>query len=299
MRFTPRKTLGIGLGLLLVAVLVTAMALSIAQLGQGVIAPVSLLWIAVLLLALPLTLLVLNRMYGLVTAAYRVDRDGFYIRWGLSYEQVPLDDIMALRPGTGEEGSQRPSFGFWWPGCMVGSTQTEERRELEFFATTGSRMLVETRSGRALVITPPDPQVFQEDFFSATRMGSLEMIQARSERPNFLLTRLWADRTARALILTGMAIPLSLLGVLVLLAPSLPAQVPFGFGPSGEPQPLAPPGRLLLLPMIGGLIWLADLLFGSWFYTNSADRPVAYALWGASIVAGVLLVGAAIQLLSA
>jgi hypothetical protein len=51
--------------------------------------------------------------------------------------------------------------------------------------------------------------------------------------------------------------------------------------------------------MIAGLIWIADLLLGAWFFGNDSDHPVAYALWGAAIVAGALLAGATWQLLSA
>ena len=98
MNFTPRRTLGFALGLLFLALLVAAIAVSIAQLGRGLISPLSLVWIGLLLLALPLVLLVINRLYGLVTARYRVDRDGLYVRWGMSYEQIPLDLISEVSP---------------------------------------------------------------------------------------------------------------------------------------------------------------------------------------------------------
>lgn len=283
-------------------------ALGIAQLGQGLISPVSLVWIGLLLLALPLALLVLYRLYGLATARYRVDRDGLYVRWGMSYDQIPLDLISEVgplreRPITGELSGRaeprRPRFGFWWPGCMVGSARSDLGEAVDFFATSGQLLVVRTMAGRALAISPPDAEAFQGAILSATRMGSLEAIPERSVRADFLVMRLWRDRLARGLILTGLLIPLVLLGALVITAPSLPELVPFGFGPSGQPNPLAPPGRLLLLPLIAGLIWIADLVFGAWFFGNEADRPVAYALWSAAIMAGALLVGATWQLLSA
>ncbi|MFQ5923392.1 MAG: PH domain-containing protein [Anaerolineales bacterium] len=307
MNFTPRRTLGFALGLLWLSVLMAGIALSIAQLGQGLISPISLVWIGLLLLALPLALLVLNRLYGLVTARYRVDRDGLYIRWGMSYEQIPLDMISEVGPlrerlQTGElSGSEaveprRPRFGFWWPGCMVGRAKGGV---VDFFATSGHLQVIRTTTGRALAISPPDTEAFQGAIFGATRMGSLEAIPERSVGADFLVARVWRDRLARVLILTGLMIPLLLLGALVILAPSLPELVPFGFGPIGQPTPLAPPGRLLLLPMIAGLVWIADLVLGAWFFGNEADRPVAYALWSAAIVAGALLAGATWQLLSA
>ena len=304
MNFTPRRTLGFVLGFFFLAALVATAALSAAQLGQGSISPVSLVWIGLLLLALPLALLVSNRLYGLITARYRVDRDGLYVRWGISYEQIPLDlisDVSPLREADASSGGEaaeprRPKFGFWWPGCMVGRSKGGE---IDFFSTTPPILVVRTTTGRAMAISPPDTEAFQGALLSATRMGSLESIQARSVRANFLVTRVWKDRLARGLILVGLIIPLLLLGTLVIMAPTLPELVPFGFGPTGQPAPLAPPGRLLLLPLIAGLIWIADLVLGAWFFGHDSDLPVAYALWGAAIVAGALLAGATWQLLSA
>ena len=310
MNFTPHRTLGFALGLLWLSILMAGITLSIAQLGQGLISPTSLVWIGLLLLALPMALLVLNRLYGLVTASYRVDRDGLYIRWGMSYEQIPIGIISEVGPPrerlhTGElSGSEkveprRPKFGLWWPGCMVGRARSQSGGVVDFFASSGHLFVIRMTTGRALAISPPDADAFQGAIFSATRMGSLEAIPERSVRADFLITRVWKDRLARGLILTGLLIPLLLLGALVIMAPSLPELVPFGFGPTGQPTPLAPPGRLLLLPMIAGLVWIADLVLGAWFFGNEVDRPVAYVLWSAAIAAGALLAGATWQLLSA
>ena len=300
MNFTPRRTLGFALGLLFLAILMAAIAVSIAQLGQGLISPISLVWIGLLLLALPLLLLVINRLYGLVTARYRVDRDGLYVRWGMSYEQIPLDLISEVGPphepdAVSEGDPRRPRVGIWWPGCMVGRSKGGE---VDFFTTTKPLLVIRTTSGRALAISPPDSESFQAAILSASRMGSLETIPEQSVRADFLVARVWKDRLARSLILAGLLIPLLLLGALVITAPSLPELVPFGFGPTGQPTPLAPPGRLLLLPMIAGLIWIADLVLGAWFFGNDSDHPVAYALWGTAIIAGALLSGATWKLLS-
>jgi hypothetical protein len=221
MNFTPRRTLGFALGLLLLAALVATIALSISQLGQGLISPISLVWIGLLLLALPLALLVINRLYGLVTARYRVDRDGLYLQWGMSYEQIPLDLISEVSPlresdttlGDLAAEPRRPKFGFWWPGCMVGRSKGGV---IDFFSTTPPLLVIRTTTGRAVAISPPDTDAFQGALLSATRMGSLEAIPERSVRADFLVTRVWKDRLARGLILAGLAIPLLLLGTLVI-----------------------------------------------------------------------------------
>jgi hypothetical protein len=298
MNFRPKRLLGMLLGTAGLAGLLTASGLGLARLGQGLISPGSLIWIVALLIALPLVLLVGYRLFGLASASYRIDRDGLYVKWGLVYEQLPIASIVSIQPAGEFGGPQRPAFGFWWPGCLVGRGRTDQDQELEFFAGSGERVIVSARGGRSLALSPPDGAAFQSAFLSATRMGALESIPERSDRPDFLLTRIWKDRVARGLILAGLALPLLGLTVLVLKAPGLPERVPFGFGPGGEPGPLAPPGRLLLLPMIAGLVWLFDLVLGSWFYRSSSERPLSYGLWGASVVSAALLGGAALYLTS-
>jgi hypothetical protein len=73
--------------------------------------------------------------------------------------------------------------------------------------------------------------------------------------------------------------------------------VAFGFDTSGVVDTLAPPGRLLLLPMIGGASWFFNLFFGLWMYRTTINRPLAYMLWVGALLIGGLLWGAALQLL--
>jgi hypothetical protein len=52
----------------------------------------------------------------------------------------------------------------------------------------------------------------------------------------------------------------------------------------------APAERLLLLPILDGLIWLSDLILGTFLYPRGGDmRLAAYLLWGTSAVTGLLL----------
>jgi len=81
--------------------------------------------------------------------------------------------------------------------------------------------------------------------------------------------------------------------------PDLPFEVPFGFDAEGFPQTYAPPGRLLLMPLISGFCWAVNLLFGLWLYRSQANRPLAYALWVTSIVVSGLFLGATLHLLAA
>lgn len=289
MELTPRRLPGLLLGFGLLALITGIFWISLAQLGLQLISGSSLLWIGLMLLALPLTLLVLNRLYGLLTARYRLDRDGLYLRWGLAYEQVPIGMIRAVHSS---ERSLRPRFGFWWPGCVVGRTVEQELGSVEFFATVGELVMVELDGERSLAITPPDPEAFQAGYSNALHMGALERIPHRSERPEALLNQIWADWLARGAILAGLLLPLAMLVALIVRAPALPAEVRFGYGAEA---PLVPLARLTLLPMIAGLVWLADLLTGAWFYRRRRDRPLAYVLWIGAVVIGLLLAGAVLR----
>jgi hypothetical protein len=297
--YVPPRRLGLLLGTLWLALLLAASAVGLLQLGEALISPLVLLWISLPLLSLPLALLVAYRMFGLATAAYRLDRDGFYLRWGLAREQLPLEAILSLEPLETQGLPSAPGPGLWWPGCLVGRREQRGREALEFFATRAAgSLLLSARGGKLLVITPPDRDGFLQGFRDATRLGSLEAIPLRSERPDFLVGRLWSDPAARWLILLGSLGPLLLLGYLGLRAPGLPPLVPFGFDLEGRPDPLAPPGRLLLLPLIAAICWLADLAAGVWFYRKPEDRLLAYVLWGCALLTGGLFWGAALNLLA-
>ncbi len=297
--FPPRRR-GLFLGGFFMALLLGVILLSVVQLSSAPISAWVILWVTLALICVPLLLIVAYKLYGLWTAMYRLDRDGFYLTWGLAKEQMPLTDIRVVHAADDVAPGLKPSRGIWWPGCVSGRTDVEGLGEVEFFATSGNEgLIVIELEGRALAISPPEPATFGQDFFEMIRMGSLEQIQATSQRPDFYFSRLWSDLVARSLILVGVVLPLLLLGFLALRAPALPSQVPFGFSVTGTPEPLAPPGRLLLLPLICSLCTFVDLVAGVWIYRREANRPMAYAIWGSAVIVGGLFWGATLLLLSA
>ncbi len=301
MTFLPRRSLGLLLGGLFLLVLLGAVAFSIIRLSTATVSLWILLWVMLPVLGVPLALLVAYRLYGLLTARYRLDRDAFFLTWGLSLEQIPLADLAEPEPARRLSIDLKPPRGLCWPGCVVGRREIDGLGEVEFFSTTGQSGIVLLHAdGRTLAISPPDVDAFQQAFTNSVRLGSLEPIAARSQRPDFIFSRVWEVRAARGLILIGLALPLLLLAYLAVRAPSLPSEgVPFGFLPTGQPALAAPPGRLLLLPLIGGLCWLADLAAGVWLFRGEADRPLAFALWAVAILTGLLLWGAVLLLLAA
>lgn len=284
-------------GLLLLAAGLALSSLGVARLIEATLAPDLVLWIALPLLGGPLSLWAGFQLHGLLRAEYQLDRDRLSLRWGLARERIPIGQIEAIRRPAGDQ-ELRPPGGLRLPGCRLGLGQIGDE-PVEYLATDLERLLVAQTAQGTFAFTPGDPEAFLERFVSFSRMGSVRQLEPRSERPQLLPALIWSDRAARALLLAGLLLPLALLSYLVLRAPGLPVEVPFGFQPAGEPGPAAPAGRLLLLPLIGGLIWLIDLLLGAWLYRRASDRPLSYALWGLAVLTGGLLWGAAVWLLRA
>lgn len=284
-------------GLLLLAAGLTLCGLGVARLTEATLGPDLVLWITLPLLGGPLSVWAGFQLHGLLRAEYGLDRDRLSLRWGLANERIPIGHIEAIRrPAGGQD--LRPPAGLQLPGCRLGLGQIDEQ-PVEYFATDLERLLVAQTAQGTFAFSPGEPEAFLERFVSVSRMGSVRQVEPRSERPQLLPALIWSDARARSLLLAGLFLPLALLSYLVLRAPGLPAQVPFGFQPSGAPGQAAPAGRLLLLPLIGGLIWLIDLLLGAWLYRRASDRPLSYALWGLALLTGGLLWGAALWLLRA
>ncbi len=299
MIFVPNRKLGLILGFAFLLLLLAATVLGVVQLARATMSVWIILWVLLPVIGVPLSFLVSYRIYGLLSARYRLHREGFYLTWGFAYEQIPITEIHSVELASANHENLAPEIGFRWPGCVVGHLDTENSAPIEFFATRNSEGIVLLICDeRVLAISPPNPQEFQKYFVDTVRMGSLDSIAAVSQRPDFIFARMWSDDRARLLVLSGIAISLLLFGYLALRASTLPSSVPFGFDALGNPDPYAPPGRLLLLPMIGVFCWFLDLLTGTWLYRRNEDRPFAYAIWGAAIIVGGLLWGAALHLLA-
>ena len=295
----PPRTKGLVIGILLLVILSAAITTSVIQLASETVTPFLGIWTSLVVIGLPLIALNIYRIYGLITAQYILDRDGVYVRWGLSRVQIPLGKIKDVVPQNEITPRLSKRFGFWWPGCVVGKSQSKSHGSIDFFATSTARgNIVIALENRKIVISPPDVQAFIRTFADTVQMGSLEEIPELSEHPDFFSARLWEDRSARLTILGGLSTILILLAFLALRVPNLPSMVPFGFDRAGVPDIFVPPARLLLLPLVGGVFWLVDLILGSWLYRQEGNRPIAYLVWGVGVLMGGILWIAVINLIT-
>jgi len=147
-------------------------------------------------------------------------------------------------------------------------------------------------------ISPRDPDEFLSAYQSLIELGSLVERPGRSVQPDALLANFWGDLPARLLILAALAVSL---GILVWVSLTIPmhTQLPFRFDASGAPDEYLPAERLMLLPFLNGIVFLADLLLGMFFYRRDEMRIAAYMVWSGRVVTGLLFLGAIFFILQA
>ncbi len=241
---------------------------------------------------------IIYRIYALAGASYRMERDGLHLHWGLRAEDIPLMEIEWVRPaselaavvpaGPGRRGGALPLPLLRWPGALLGTRTAEGLGTIEYLASGAENLLLVAIPHKIYAISPADPAGFTRTFRRMMEMGSLAQAQPKSVYPTVIFTRLWDDPYARALLGGGLALVVLLLGWVALLITSHP-QIPLGFSPSGTPLDPSSGERLLLLPVLNALAYLADAVAGLFFYRRQSLRPVAYLLWSSGVVCGVAL----------
>jgi len=223
------------------------------------------------------------RLYALASALYALRRDGLMIRWGLRREDIPLNAIEWIRPAS-DLGFRLPLPWLRMPGAILGVRKVSELGQVEFAASDTAHMILVATSEKVFAISPEQVNQFMAFFRQVNELGSLTPIEAQSVYPRVLIGRVWEDRLARSLILSGFAIGLILLIVNAIAIPGLDTLTWTG----GEGD--APAERLLLLSILDGMIWLFNLFAGIFLYRRGGDLMLgAYILWGTAGVTGILL----------
>lgn len=246
-----------------------------------------------LLLFFPLPLL-LYRGYALLNARYIIERDGLRLRWGLRAEDIPLPEIEWVRPAA-DLAFQLPVPRLSMPGAVTGMLNVPDLGTVEYLASDRAAILLLATPHRVYAISPVDPVAFVRAFRDATEMGSLTPIDSFSARPAAFLRGVWGNPAARWLLAAGAIFVTALFILVTLLIPGL-NQVSLGFDPTGQPAEPGQPGQLLLLPILGVLTFITDLIGGLFFYRWEEQRPVAYLLWAGAIITPVLLLVAVLLL---
>ena len=225
-----------------------------------------------------------------LAASYILRREGLRIRWGLRREDIPLHQIEWMRPAV-ELGFRLPLPWLRWPGALLGSRRVPELGAVEFMAADLTHMILVATPDRIYAISPSDPKTFMSQFRKVNELGSLTPLEAQSVYPTVLFGNVWEDRLARRLIIGSLGIGLALLTVVGLAVPGLESIAWVG---TSEP---APAERLLLLPILEGIIWLVNLILGVFLHRRGGDfRFGAYLVWSVSALTGLMFLIASLLL---
>jgi hypothetical protein len=319
--FKPPRRQGLVLHITLILLLAAASGWSLWKAFQSVIGPVFLLYLLLALLTGSLVPLLVYRAYSLYKAFYKIERDGIRLNWGLRYEDIPMDSVLWVRlaeemfqaqPWLDPEGQpQNPALSqalplplIRWPGAVLGTRHLAGGEQVEFMAAkSGNGLILIATSNKIFVVSPANPAAFLQTFHRFAELGSFTPLEARSIYPSFLLARVWNERPARYLLLTGLALSLILFIGVSLVAPGH-TQISLGFNPIGSLREPVPIVQLLLLPLVSAFFFLVDLLLGLFFYRRSSTqfpkipftselslpfaRILAYILWISGTVTPLL-----------
>lgn len=240
---------------------------------------------------------ILFRLYALVVGSYSIERDGLHLRWGLRVEDLPMTEIEWVRPAS-DLVTPLPRPFFALPGALVGIRNVRDLGPVEFLASTYRTLLLVATPNKVYCISPADPSGFLRTFHRTSELGSLAPIAARSVYPTFLLSRVWADRLARALLLGGLGMLVVVFVAVSLIIPTR-AGIPLGFLPDGTLSEPGPAIRLLLLPILAAFCLAADMVAGLFFYRVKESQMISYLLWGSGALTATLMLAAVFFIISA
>jgi hypothetical protein len=241
---------------------------------------------------------ILFRIVFLLAAGYEIHpAGGLTIRFGSRREIFPIEEIEEIRSGSRVPDAVRNASPGWlemWRGRVAAGEEP-----IEWLATDrGQRLLLLISKRRRLAISPADPADFARRLTELSAHGGLEKIQPFSETSPPILVEIMKDPAALTLLGAGLAGMTALGAFLTGIQPGLSANQPFRFDPSGAPTSFGDPIRLLILPLAGGAVWLANAILGWWAW-RKGQQPAAYALWVVSLLVMAGLWTASVALLTA
>jgi hypothetical protein len=289
-RFDPPRRKGMALH---ITALLLIFALLAVLLTVAVSEPAGLLVVILLILALLFSLLLpllFYRLYSLVKSGYWVSRDGLRLRWGLRQVDLPHAAIVDVaRVGELENFIAPPRWT--WPGALVGIVHEAELGDVEFMAADKQDLVLLGTKERVYAISPQSSRDFVATVKREALRGSLRALRPRSVSASFVLVEAWAEKRTRTLLIGGAILSLGLLLLAGLLAPGLPS-VSLGFSADGLPLTPVAGVQLFLLPALNLFFYMGNLMLGLLFYREPNGVNFSYLLWGCSLFASVLFLGA-------
>jgi hypothetical protein len=270
----------------LLTLLLLLSAFGFWQFSKAIVGLSFLVYLLTGIAALVLVPWLVYRLYSLYRAKYTVERDGIHLQWGLRVVDIPMDRIEWIHPVRELEG-KLPLPPIRLPGAVIGTRKLEDGSVVEYMASTIDGLVLISLGDRYFAVSPAEPGKFLDAYEKFTELGSLSPLDSKSVYPSFLLARFWNEKAARYLFLVGILLCMVLLGWVILIIPTR-AQVPLRLDPLGMGLEPVPSVRLLLLPVLSGLMFAVDFLGGLFFFRNPEGRTTAFIFWAAGVLTPLL-----------
>ncbi len=285
-RFYPPRRQGLlfHLGAILIFVLIVFSLFTLATNTElGVLFLLYLL--GALFLAIPIPVLA-YRLYALLRATYEIDRDGIRLQWGLRAEDIPMADVLWVKPVEDIDHPINPPR-LRWPGAILGSHIEEGLGTLEFIASETEELILISSPTKVFAISPQERDRFLQVFHENIELGSLSPIRPYSVHPRFLPVDIWRLPAARVFLTISIVLSLALFIWVGLVVPDL-STISLGFSSGGEPLPPVSASQLFLLPVVNILLVLAGYAISLYFFRQSEKHPLIYVLMGSSTLTALL-----------
>lgn len=295
-QFPPPKRFGLLVHGIVLFALAGASGWGFFNLTRAQVGPTFVTYLLVALLAFAPIPVFAYRAYALFKADYYIDRDSLAVLWGLRVEDIPLTDIEWMRP-AGDLSHPLALPRFRYPGAVLGTRRHADLGLVEFIASDTHNIILIATSKRVIAISPKDAGALVRTFARATELGSLTPAEPVSVFPSFIVTQVWENPSARFLWMTGFLLNLGLIVWVGILIPSL-GQIPFGFDALGAPNNPTSSGRLILLPLLSGLLFIAGIITGLYFYRWERTRPLSIIVWISSALSALLFLMAVLFLVT-
>jgi hypothetical protein len=287
--FHPPTKTGIIFHLVCIAALIAGGGIGLYRIAYADVGLAFTIFLLPILLAIPLVPFLIYRLSNLQNAVYVLERDSIRLQWGLRVEVIPTNTILWVQRASDLEETLRYPL-IRWPGSVLGTRRLGGGTPVEYMASTKRDLILVATYERTYAISPSDPDAFLQAYQRLTEMGSLIAFQPQSVHPTFLLARAWQSHSTRYLILSSILLSLILVTWVSMTAPERP-EISLGFMPTGGPRNPIPGIRLMLLPVLNTIFLVFNFFVGLFLFRQEEQRPLAYLLWGNSVlVAGLFLI---------
>lgn len=292
MTWRAKISAGVPLGILFTATILVADVWLLDQLinhqiRTQQISSVSFLMGVLVLVSLPLVAILTYQTMSCLVLRYRLDRNGVTIHAGGAVRLVPIRDIQRIVRGRDLGGIIVRRRGLRWPGHERGEGAVPGLGRTRFLATRPlAHQLLLVTPGRAIAISPQDPDGFLQAFESRLELGPNRLLEPTVRRARWLTWPLWSDQTARVLLGAAVLVNVALFGYLCIRFPNLDLQLPLHFNSAGQVDRIGTKAELFSLPIIGLIILGVNLPLGLLLYRR--ERAGSYLLWGAAAAAQTL-----------